>query len=92
MSLPVVYDAVNRALNGKKPKRRNFTVVADPVRTLKVWTTTAQNAARNMKKLSPKVKTTKTGRQYKVWTNTKFMGPSGAKYTLSSALQRLKKK
>jgi alkyl hydroperoxide reductase subunit AhpC len=92
MSLPVVYDAVNRALNGKKPKGRNFTVVVDPTRTLKVWTATAKNVSRNMKKLSPNVKTTKTGRKYKVWTNTKFRGPSGAKYTISSALQRLKKK
>ena len=92
MSLPAVNDIVNRVLNGKKPKSRNFTVVADPTRTLQVWTATAKNIARNMKKLSPTVKTTKTGRQYKVWTNTKFRGPSGAKYTLSSTLQRPKKK
>ena len=92
MSLPAVTDVVNRVLNNKKPKGRNFTVVADPIRTLKVWSTTAKNAVRNMKKLSPNVKTTKTGRQYKVWTNVKFRGPSGAKYTLSSTLQRPKKK
>jgi hypothetical protein len=86
MSIPFVHDAVNRVLNGKKP--RKFTIVPGTSRSISVFAPTPKNLMRDLKKLSPKQKVTKTGRPYKIWRTRTVTGPSGAKYTISSTLQK----
>ena len=93
MSLPAVTDAVNGVLhNGKKSKGRSFTIIPNTSRSLKVWTTTAKNIINNLTKLPPNRRVTRKGRPYEIRTTQIFKGPSGIKYTLSSAPLHSKKK
>ncbi len=77
--------------NRARQQLRNFYILLQKVRknknknkrTLTVSRTTNNNLKANKKELSPRIHTTKTGRNIKVWPR-KVKGPSGAIYSIQT--------